>query len=97
MRLVEIDDSLLERATSACGERTIKATVEAGLQALADRAVGADHARLLRSTDFDLEAFERAREPRSAAITVLDHGGAVRVPFASPSLGLVIPCGERCL
>ena len=65
-RLVEIDDTLLERARAACGERTIKATVEAGLQALADRAVGADHVRLLRSTQFDLEAFEVAREPRSA-------------------------------
>jgi Arc/MetJ family transcription regulator len=65
-RLIEIDDALLERARSACGERTIKATVEAGLQALADRAVGVEHIKLLRATEFDLEAFERAREPRSA-------------------------------
>jgi len=65
-RLVEIDDSLLERARAACGERTIKATVEAGLQALAAQAAGAEHVRLLRSTDFDLEALEHARQPRSA-------------------------------
>ncbi len=65
-RLVEIDDALLERARAACGERTIKATVEAGLQALADRAAGAEHIKLLRETEFDLDAFEQARQPRSA-------------------------------
>lgn len=65
-RLVDIDDDLLERARTACGERTIKATVEAGLQALADRAAGVQHIRLLRETDFDLEAFEESRGPRSA-------------------------------
>lgn len=62
-RPVEIDDSLLERAQAASRERTIKATVKVGLHALADRAVGTEHIRLRRSTDFDLEAFERAREP----------------------------------
>lgn len=65
-RLVDIDDDLLDRARTACGERTIKATVEAGLQALADRAEGAHHIRLLREMDFDLEAFEESRSPRSA-------------------------------
>jgi hypothetical protein len=65
-RLVDIDDALLERARTACGERTIKATVEAGLQALADRAAGVDHIRLLRQTEFDLEAFEESRNPHSA-------------------------------
>jgi Arc/MetJ family transcription regulator len=65
-RLVDIDDDLLERARTACGERTIRATVEAGLQALADRASGVQHIRFLRQTEFDLEAFEEARNPRSA-------------------------------
>lgn len=65
-RLVDIDDDLLERARTACGERTIKATVAAGLQALADRAAGVEHIRLLRATEFDVEALADARRPRSA-------------------------------
>lgn len=64
-RLVEIDDALLERAQAACGAKTIKATVEAGLRAIADHAAGVDHIRQLRTMEFDLDAFDEARSPRT--------------------------------
>ncbi len=67
-RLVEINDDLLERARSAAGTSTIRATVEAGLRQLADEALIRRHIeRLRRPGALDAAALERARTPRSGA------------------------------
>lgn len=65
-RLVDIDDDLLERARSAAGTDTIKATVDTALRQLVD------HERVLRHIDrlrgagaLDLDRIEEARRPRS--------------------------------
>jgi len=67
-RLVEIDDTLLERARAASGSPTIRATVEAGLRRLVDDTLTSEHLTWLRSGEgLDLDAVEEARRPRFGA------------------------------
>jgi Arc/MetJ family transcription regulator len=67
-RLVDIDDELLARAKRSAGTRTIKATVEAGLQRLvADELLMRHVRRLRRRGSIDLQRAEEARAPRRAA------------------------------
>lgn len=64
-RLVEIDDTLLERARAASGSTTIRATVDAGLRRLVDDDVTREHLAWLRSGEgLDLDALDDARAPR---------------------------------
>ena len=63
--LVEIDSTLLQRARSAAGTATIRATVEAGLRRLADQREVVEHIRWLRKgPGIDLEWLERSRASR---------------------------------
>jgi len=64
-RLVDIDDDLLERATSALGSRTIKDTVTRALQRLVDDETAVRHVQRLRKPGaLDLAKIEAARQPR---------------------------------
>lgn len=63
--LVEIDPALLERARSAAGTSTIRATVEEGLRRLADAGLALRHVRRLRRRGgLDLAEIESSRTPR---------------------------------
>lgn len=66
-RLVDIDDSLLERARSAAGTDTIKDTVNLALERLVDHDKVLRHVRRLR-TDGAIDAglVEEARRPRTS-------------------------------
>jgi Arc/MetJ family transcription regulator len=68
--LVDIDDALLARAQAASGEKTIRATVEAGLKKLANDELTQRHVERLKSGyyDFDFDALEEARAPRVPSI-----------------------------
>ena len=59
--LVDIDDQLLERARAASGEKTIRATVDAGLKRLANDELIKDHIAFLRRGDYALEPEEAMR------------------------------------
>lgn len=65
-RLVDIDDDLLERARSITGTGTIKETVNAALQRLADDEKVLRHVERLRGSGaLDLARVEEARRPRT--------------------------------
>jgi Arc/MetJ family transcription regulator len=61
--LVDIDDKLLARAQAACGAKTIRATVEAGLRRVANDEVIQRHLQRLRDDTyaFDLDALAESR------------------------------------
>jgi len=66
-RLVDIDDTLLERARSAAGTETIKDTVNTALKGLVDADTALRHvARLRRSGALDVAKVDEARRPRGA-------------------------------
>jgi Arc/MetJ family transcription regulator len=65
-RLVEIDDTLLERAKSVTGAVTIKETVHIALERLVDHEKVLRHVDRLRGAGaLDLTRVEEARRPRN--------------------------------
>lgn len=67
-RLVDIDDTLLERARQAARTETIKETVNTALKGLVDADTALRHvARLRRAGALDLDRVEEARRPRGAS------------------------------
>jgi len=63
-RLVDIDDSLLERARAAAGVGTITGTVRLALQRLVDQDTALRHVQRLRQPGaIDIELIEAARKP----------------------------------
>lgn len=66
-RLVDIDDSLLERARSVAGTDTIKDTVNLALERLVDHERVLHHVRRLRTDGaLDLARVEESRRPRGS-------------------------------
>lgn len=64
-RAVDIDDDLLDRARASAGTQTVKATVEARLQALVELHIGVQHVRRLRGhRSLDADALDEARVVR---------------------------------
>lgn len=66
-RLVDIDDTLLERARSIAGTATIKDTVNLALQRMVDHEKVLRHVRRLRGERaLDVTRIEEARRPRTS-------------------------------
>ncbi len=64
-RLVDIDDDLLARARASAGTKTVKATVQAGLERLVESGTALRHVRWLRRPDaLDPKALAEARRLR---------------------------------